>query len=56
MASNTNSPSVWNHGTGERNANIDFGWGGYNGISGLGVGYKAFAKLNSQTITHTPEL
>lgn len=42
-----------NHGTGERNANID-GWlGGYNGISGLGVGYKAFAKLNSQTITHT---
>jgi TonB-dependent starch-binding outer membrane protein SusC len=42
-----------NHGTGERNTNID-GWlGGYNGISGLGIGAKSFAKLTSQTITHT---
>lgn len=42
-----------NNGNGERNTNID-GWlGGYNGISGLGVGAKSFAKLNSQTITHT---
>jgi iron complex outermembrane receptor protein len=42
-----------NNSTGERNTNID-GWlGGYNGISGLGVGAKSFAKLNSQTITHT---
>jgi iron complex outermembrane receptor protein len=42
-----------NNGSGERNTNID-GWlGGYNGISGLGVGAKSFAKLNSQTITHT---
>ncbi len=42
-----------NTGTGERNTNID-GWlGGYNGISGLGVGAKSFAKLTSQTFTHT---
>jgi TonB-dependent starch-binding outer membrane protein SusC len=42
-----------NHSTGERNTNID-GWlGGYNGISGQGVGAKSFAKLNSQTFTHT---
>jgi iron complex outermembrane receptor protein len=42
-----------NHSTGERNTNID-GWlGGYNGISGLGVGAKSFAKLTSQTFTHT---
>ena len=42
-----------NNGSGERNTNID-GWlGGYNGISGIGVGAKSFAKLNSQTITHT---
>jgi TonB-dependent starch-binding outer membrane protein SusC len=42
-----------NTGTGERNTNVD-GWlGGYNGITGLGVGAKAFARLNSQTITHT---
>lgn len=42
-----------NTGSGERNTNID-GWlGGYNGISGLGVGAKSFAKLTSQTITHT---
>lgn len=42
-----------NNGTGERNTNID-GWlGGYNGISGTGVGAKSFAKLTSQTFTHT---
>jgi TonB-dependent starch-binding outer membrane protein SusC len=42
-----------NNGVGERNTNID-GWlGGYNGISGIGVGAKSFAKLKSQTITHT---
>ncbi|MEN9570842.1 MAG: hypothetical protein RL172_2073 [Bacteroidota bacterium] len=42
-----------NTGTGERNTNID-GWlGGYNGISGLGVGSKSYAKLTSQTFTHT---
>jgi TonB-dependent starch-binding outer membrane protein SusC len=42
-----------NNGSGERNTNID-GWlGGYNGISGLGVGAKSYAKLNTQTITHT---
>ena len=42
-----------NTSNGERNTNID-GWlGGYNGISGLGVGAKSFAKLVSQTITHT---
>ncbi len=42
-----------NHSTGERNTNID-GWlGGYNGISGIGVGLKSFAKLASQTFTHT---
>jgi TonB-dependent starch-binding outer membrane protein SusC len=42
-----------NQGSGERNTNID-GWlGGYNGISGLGVGAKSYAKLISRTITHT---
>ncbi len=42
-----------NNGTGERNTNID-GWiGGYNSISGVGVGAKSYAKLTSQTITHT---
>ena len=42
-----------NHSTGERNTNID-GWlGGYNGISGLGIAAKSFAKLTSETFTHT---
>ncbi len=42
-----------NNGVGERNTNVD-GWlGGYNGISGLGVGVKSYAQLKSQTITHT---
>ncbi len=42
-----------NNATGERNTNID-GWiQGYPGLSGLGTGTKSFAKLNSQTITHT---
>jgi TonB-dependent starch-binding outer membrane protein SusC len=42
-----------NNGTGERNTNVD-GWiEGYPGISGSGIGVKSFAKLNSQTITHT---
>ncbi len=42
-----------NNGTGERNTNVD-GWiEGYPGISGSGLGVKSYAKLNSQTITHT---
>jgi len=42
-----------NHSTGERNTNID-GWlGGFQGISGVGVGVKSFATLTSQTFTHT---
>jgi len=42
-----------NHSTGERNTNID-GWlGGYNAISGLGVGVISHATLTSETYTHT---
>jgi TonB-dependent starch-binding outer membrane protein SusC len=42
-----------NTGSGERNTNIDSWLGGYNGISGLGLGVKSFARLTTQTINHT---
>ena len=42
-----------NSGVGDRNTNVD-GWiEGYPGISGSGIGLKSYAKLASQTITHT---
>ncbi|HEX5651946.1 MAG TPA: SusC/RagA family TonB-linked outer membrane protein [Chitinophagaceae bacterium] len=42
-----------NHSTGERNTNL-YGWlQGYASLSGLGYGIKSFAKLTSQTFTHT---
>lgn len=42
-----------NHSTGERNTNL-YGWlQGYSGLSGLGYGIKSFAKLSSETFTHT---
>lgn len=42
-----------NHSSGERNTNL-YGWlNGYAGLSGLGYGAKSFAKLTSQTFTHT---
>lgn len=42
-----------NHGVGERNTNL-YGWlQGYTGLSGSGFGAKSYAKLTSQTFTHT---
>jgi TonB-dependent starch-binding outer membrane protein SusC len=42
-----------NHSTGERNTNL-YGWlQGYTGLSGLGFGAKSFARLSSETFTHT---
>ena len=42
-----------NTGDGARNTSLAGFLGGYTGISGIGLGVKSYAKLNTQTITHT---